>query len=152
MKFLCGISFCALALAGTPDKPLGSPEADLARLESEPHLEKRARGALDNAEDALKEAQNAYKKSDLSATDARLREVQQSVEIVEVSLKQTGKNPSRSPKNFKHAEMKTRGLLRRLDGFREQMSVVDRPMIEPVIGKVQQVHDTLLDGIMGKRK
>ena len=152
MKFLCGICFCALALAGTPDKPLGSPEEDLARLESEPHLEKRARGALDNAEDALKEAQNAYKKSDLSATDARLREVQQSVEIVEVSLKQTGKNPSRSPKNFKHAEMKTRGLLRRLDGFREQMSVVDRPMIEPVIAKVQQVHDTLLDGIMGKRK
>ncbi len=152
MKFLCGICFCALALAGTPDKPLGSPEEDLARLESEPHLEKRARGALDNAEDALKEAQNAYKKSDLSATDARLREVQQSVEIVEVSLKQTGKNPSRSPKNFKYAEMKTRGLLRRLDGFREQMSVVDRPMIEPVIAKVQQVHDTLLDGIMGKRK
>jgi len=152
MKFLCGICFCAVALAGTPDKPLGSPEEDLSRLESEPHLEKRARGALDNAEDALKEAQNAYKKADVSATDARLREVQQSVEIVDVSLKQTGKNPSRSPKNFKHAEMKTRGLLRRLDGFREQMSVVDRPMIEPVIAKVQQVHDALLDGIMGKRK
>ena len=89
MKFLCGICFCALALAGIPDKPLGSPEEDLARLESEPHLEKRARGALDNAEDALKEAQNAYKKSDLSATDARLREVQQSVEIVEVDAEIT---------------------------------------------------------------
>jgi len=152
MKFLCGICFCTLALAGVPDKPLGSPEDDLARLESEPNLEKRARGALDNAVDALKEAETAYKKADLSATGARLREVQQSVELVEVSLKQTGKNPSRSPKNFKHAEMKTRGLLRRLDGFRDQMSVVDRPMIEPVITKIQQVHDTLLDGIMGKRK
>ena len=152
MKFLCGICFCALALAGTPDKPLGSPEEDLARLESEPHLEKRARGALDNAEEALKEAQDAYKKADLSATDARLREVQQSVEIVDVSLKQTGKNPSRSPKHFKYAELKTRDLLRKLNGFRDQMSVVDRPMIEPVIAKVQQVHDTLLDGIMGKRK
>ena len=75
MKFLCGICFCTLALAGVPDKPIGSPEDDLARLESEPNLEKRARGALDNAVDALKEAETAYKKADLSATGASLPDI-----------------------------------------------------------------------------
>jgi hypothetical protein len=67
-------------------------------------------------------------------------------------LRQTGKNPSRSPKHFKYAELKTRDLLRKLDSFREAMSVTDRPVVDRVIGAVQKIHDALLDGIMGKNK
>jgi hypothetical protein len=82
----------------------------------------------------------------------RLEEVQQSVELAETSLNQTGKNPSRSPKHFKQAELKTRDLLRKLDGFRHEMSVADRAVADRVVDAVQKIHDALLDGIMGKKK
>lgn len=48
--------------------------------------------------------------------------------------------------------MRTRDLLRRLDGFRDQMSVADRPEAERVVESVQKIHDAWLDGIMGKKK
>jgi hypothetical protein len=126
--------------------------AQLARIEAEPHAEKRARAALDYADEALREARDAYAKGDTAATSARLEELEQSIELADSSLKATGKNPSRSPKNFKYAELKLREILRKLDGFREEMSVVDRPVVERVIAEVQKIHDTLLDSIMGKRK
>jgi hypothetical protein len=108
--------------------------------------------ALDNADDALKQARDAYDKGDNDAVTARMQEVEQSVELAESSLKQTGKNPSRSPKHFKFAELKTRDLLRKLESFREAMSVADRAVADHAIGTVQKIHDALLDGIMGKNK
>jgi hypothetical protein len=128
------------------------PGDEMARIQSEPNLEKRARTALDHADEALKQAHDAYERGDNAATSACLEEVQQSVEVADRSLRQTGKNPSRSPKHFKAAELRTRGLLRRLDGFREQMSVVDRPVVDRVTASVQKIHDALLEGIMGKKK
>lgn len=132
--------------------PEGTPADDLARIQAEPHPDKRAHMALDNADDALKQARDTYDKGDNEAMAARLQEVERSVELAEGSLKQTGKNPSRSPKHFKYAELKTRDLLRKLEAFREGMSVADRPAMDRVIGTVQKVHDALLDGIMGKNK
>lgn len=130
----------------------GAPADELARIQAEPHPDKRAHLALDNADDALKQARDAYDKGENEAAASRLQEVERSVELAESSLKQTGKNPSRSPKHFKYAELKTRDLLRKLDSFRESMSVTDRPVVERAIGTVQKVHDALLDGIMGKSK
>ena len=72
--------------------------------------------------------------------------------LADSTLKQTGKNPSRSPQHFKYAELRTRDLLRKLDGFRDDMSVADRPALERVIATVQKIHDALLEGIMGKKK
>jgi hypothetical protein len=144
--FLLLWTICLLA------KPAVPPADDLARVESEPHPDKRAHLALDNADAALKEAREAYDKGDNEGTSSRLEEVQRSVELAHSSLKQTGKNPSRNPKHFKYAELKTRDLLRKLESFRESMSVTDRPPVEHVIAAVQKIHDTLLDGIMGKNK
>ena len=140
-----------LALFAPGEKPLATPTEDLARVQSEPHPEKRAHAALENAEDALKQAREAYVKGDNDNTSSRLEEVERSVELADSSLKQTGKNPSRSPKHFKYAELKTRELLRKLDGFRDEMSVADRPAVDRVIGKVQKIHDALLEGVMGKK-
>ncbi len=141
--------FCAWTVVG---QPAGTPEEDLARVQSEPNLEKRAHAALDNAEEALKQARENYAKGDETATESRLEEIQKSVELAESSLKQTGKNPSRSPKHFKEGELRTRELLRKLDGFREQMSVADRKMADDVASTVQKIHDAWLEGIMGKKK
>jgi hypothetical protein len=141
-----------LPLLTAGEKPLGTPAEDLARLEAEPHLEKRAHAAIENADDALKLAREAYAKGDTDNTAARLEEVERSVEVADSSLKQTGKKPSRSPKHFKYVELRTRELLRKLDGFRDEMSVADRPVVDRVMGKVQKIHDGLLEGIMGKSK
>jgi hypothetical protein len=139
-------------LLAAGQKSSEAPADDLARLQSEPNLEKRAHSALNNAEDALKQARDAYTSGDTSAAESRLEEVGQSVELADSTLKQTGKNPSRSPKHFKYAELRTRDLLRKLDGFRDDMSVVDRPALDRVMATVQKIHDALLEGIMGKKK
>ncbi len=127
--------------------------ADLSTAKSEPNLEKRARRALENAESSLKSAESAYlEKGDLKQTDAALQELSESVQLAYDSLVKTGKNPSRSPKHFKQAEIKTRELLRRLTDFRDQMSALDRDRTDNVIATIQKVHDDLLAGIMGEKK
>jgi len=141
-----------LAVGAALGQPAPPPNDDLARIEAEPNLPKRAHAALENADQALKEAREAYAKGDVAAATARLDEVQRSVELADSALKQTGKDPGRSPKHFKQAELRTRELLRKLDNFREQMSVADRAPEERVAGVVQKIHDAWLDGIMGKKK
>ena len=127
--------------------------ADLSQAKAEPNLEKRSKLALENAEAALKDARSAYHSGDLKKTGLLLKEVQDSVVLAETSLDDTGKNPRKSPKWFKRAELDTRDLLRRLTAFEQDMSVADRPLIQPVKTKIQQVHDDLLMGIMeGKKK
>jgi hypothetical protein len=139
-------------LLAAAQKSSGAPADDLARLQAEPNLEKRAHAALANAEEALKQARDAYTNGDTAGAEARLGEVEQSVELADSTLKQTGKNPSRSPKQFKYAELRTRELLRKLDGFHDDVSVADRPVLDRVTATVQKIHDALLEGIMGKKK
>jgi hypothetical protein len=131
----------------------GNLRADLRQAKAEPNLEKRSKLALDNAEDALTAAREAYEKGDDAQVAARAKEISDSVELAESSLEQTGKNPRKSPKWFKHAEMVTRELLRRIDAFQQAMNVADRPMMNAAKDKVQEVHENLLLGIMeGKNK
>ena len=60
--------------------------ADLAQVRAEPNLEKRAHGALDNAERALKACRKAYDSGDLPQTQALLDEVKDSVSLADESL------------------------------------------------------------------
>src|SRR5262249_28753804 len=84
--------------------------ADLAQLKAEPNLEKRSKRALDYAEATLKEARTAYGNGDTAKSTTLVGEVRESVELAERSLKETGKNPRKSPKYFKKAEIETRAL------------------------------------------
>ncbi len=127
--------------------------ADLAQVRAEPNLEKRSRAALENAERALKDSRKAYEAGDLKETAALLDEVKESVDLADISLKETHKDPIRSPKHFKNAEIKTQTLLRRLEALSQDMNVADRPLVEKVKERVQEVHETLLQGVMvGKKK
>jgi hypothetical protein len=127
--------------------------ASLDAAKAEPNLEKRSSLALDNAIRALQSARDAYlAQSDMKQVGASLEEVSASVELAYDSLQQTHKIPSRSPKYFKKAEIETRGLLRRIDDLREQMSVDDREVLDRVRAVVQKVHESLLEGIMGGEK
>ncbi len=136
----------AIALAAGP------AWADLTAARAEPNLEKRSRKALDNADRAAAAARQAYRNGDLRQSQAALEEIGESVLLAHESLKQTGKNPARSPKHFKHAEIKTRGLLRRLDDFRQEMSIDDRETLDRVRAVIDRIHRELLEGIMGGKK
>lgn len=126
--------------------------AGLQPARNEPNPEKRCKLALANADQAVSEARDAYNRQDMKAVESKLAEVRQSVELAEAALKASGKKPGRSPGPFKYAETRSRELLRRLDGLKQEMDASDRPMIEPVQNRVQEIHDAWLDGILTHAK
>ena len=131
----------------------GTLRADLKPALAEPNLEKRSKLALDNAASAFKALREAYQKGDNEQLTAYAAEIQESVDLAYTSLEQTGKNPRKSPKWFKQAEIDTRALLRRLEGFQQDMNFADRPLLDKVKARVQEVHDELLTGLLeGKNK
>lgn len=143
------VRWCALLLwaAGT-----GLAGAQLDQARAEPNLEKRSKLALENADAVLKEAREAYRAGNSTETAAKVTELEESVELAYDSLTGTGKNPRKSPKYFKQAEMATRELGRKLDDFQREMSYNDRASLDAVKAKIQQVHDDLLTGLMEGRK
>src|SRR6202162_2061284 len=108
---------------------------DLGTIKQEPNLERRSDLAMQYANSALDTAREAYTAGNIDKTETAIEEVESSVDLAYDSLGQTGKDPRRSPKFFKRAEMSTRQLLRRLDGMMESMSVADRALIEKGRGR-----------------
>jgi hypothetical protein len=121
---------------------------DLGTVKTEPKLEKRSELALQYANSALDSAKTAYQEGRFEQTQQALVQVKDAVTLSYDSLVATGKNPRKSSGPFKNAEKATRELLRRLLGFRDSMSVVDHPVLDPVMEDVKVVHDQLLTGIM----
>lgn len=137
----------ALTLAGGA---AASTELDAVRAEA--NLEKRSKLALDNAASALRSAREAYQAGDTATVTVKTDEIGESVDLAYNSLTETGKNPRKSPKWFKHAEMETRELTRRLEDFAQQMNYNDRAILDKIRARVEQVHDELLTGLMEGRK
>jgi hypothetical protein len=52
-------------------------------------------------------------------------------------------------RHYKRAEIGSRKLLRELDGFRNEMSYLEREEIDKVIQTVQKVQSELLHAVMG---
>ena len=131
----------------------GCLRADLKPALAESNLGKRSKLALDNAAVALKAAREAYATGDNQKVAAAADEILQSVDLAYESLMKTGKNPRSSPRWFKPAEISTRDLSRKLETFQRDMDYADRPLLDKVKARVQQVHDELLLGLMeGKKK
>jgi hypothetical protein len=125
---------------------------DLEGIKAEPNLEKRSDRALEYANRAISEARQAYAAGDLNKTRQALEEVRSAVELSYDSLEATGKNPRRSPKHFKRAEVDIRQMLRRLRGIEDEFSVDDRGLVQSVEQRLQEIHDELLSSIMTKKK
>ncbi|MDR3698211.1 MAG: hypothetical protein P4L56_01170 [Candidatus Sulfopaludibacter sp.] len=137
----------AMALAAAP-----GASADLTKARAEQNLERRSKLALDNAAAELQAAREAYRNGDADKVPAHVTELGESVDLAYESLKQTNKDPRRSPKWFKNAEISTRDLLRKLDTFQQDMSFNERAGLDEVKAKIQQVHDDLLVGLMEGKK
>lgn len=125
--------------------------ADVTAIKGEPDLDKRSELALANADHAIDEARKAYSDGDDKALKASLAEVQESVELSFDALRQAPGQP-RKNKYYKRAELKVRALVRRLNGFRQEVSFDTQQSVDPVIRKLSDVHDQLLNAIMSKKK
>ncbi len=90
---------------------------DLAAVKLEPNLERRSERAIDNASAAMDAARDAASAGDSAKTKIALDEVRDSVDLAYQSLVESGKSARRNPKFFKRAELKTRELMRRLEGL-----------------------------------
>ncbi|HSR08062.1 MAG TPA: hypothetical protein VLM42_12990 [Bryobacteraceae bacterium] len=125
---------------------------DLPSIQQEPNPERRSQLAMDYAGAALDAARSAYQSSDLEKTQTSLTEVGAAVDLAYGSLQQSGKEARRDPKFFKRAELSTRQLLRRIEGFAESMSFEDRAAAEKLRDRVAAIHDNLLQDLMAKKK
>jgi hypothetical protein len=107
---------------------------------------------LKNADSMIGRAREAYRKVDEAELKAALEEYDESIELCRQSLEESGRNARKKPKYFKKAEIGARQLLRRLDTLRQEMSVDDRPQVDPMIEKTHQFQESILAAIMGKKK
>jgi len=126
--------------------------AGLPEVKSERNLERRAKLALENADHALSAARSAYAKQDTTATTASLKELEESIEVAQGALEDTGKDPRHRPKAFKLGESHTRELLRRMESFENEMDLDDRKMLDSAKAKLNEANEAWLLGIMNGRK
>src|SRR5689334_7519414 len=103
--------------------------ADLASVQREGNLERRSELALDEAEVELDAARASYKKGDGKAFRDSLDSVRAAVQLSYDSLKESGKNARKHPKYFKRADLRMRTLLRRIDGFEQEVGFDDRQQV-----------------------
>jgi hypothetical protein len=141
-----------LMLAAAAAAPVTSL-ADMKSVMAEQDLGKRSKLALDNASAALKSAREAYNNDQKEQLSAAVNEIMESVNLASESLKATGKNPRKSPKWFKQAEIATRDLLKKMETLQHDMSFDERSVLDKARNRTQEVHDELLLGLMeGKHK
>jgi hypothetical protein len=124
---------------------------DVSSIKTEPNLERRSDLAIENANLAIDNARAAYQAGDTKKTEAQLNEVRESVDLSLESLENSRKKP-RNNSHYKKAELRIGKLLRRLSGFRDEMSVDDRKPLDDVVTRLQEVHDRLLSEIMSKKR
>jgi hypothetical protein len=126
--------------------------SDLSAIRSEPNPEKRAKLAMEHANEELRSAVKAYSGGDVKGALAAVGELGESVDLCKASLRATGKDARKNPKAFKRAEMEIRELLRRLKSVETDFSVDDRAAILDVEQHLQEIHDDLIQQIMSKKK
>jgi hypothetical protein len=124
----------------------------LDQVKSEANPERRARLAVDYAAVAEKQAETAYDDGDMKQVHGHLQDVVDSITLARDSFVASGRKPGRSPRPYKYAEMHSQEILIRLHDLEEKMDVSERPDVEGARIKIQEIHDSWFDGIMGRSK
>jgi hypothetical protein len=124
---------------------------DLTAAKAEPDLNRRSELALVNADVKIDEARQAYQAGNEEAEEAAILEVAESVTLCYQSLEKARGEPRKS-KYYKRAELKVSALMRRLSGFRDEVSFDFRPNVEAALKRLSDIHDELLSDIMSRKK
>ena len=122
--------------------------ADLAAVKAEPNLEKRSEKALVYAGEVVTAMRAELDSNNVEKIKTQLVEFQAAVDLSLDSLAATGKNARRSPKYFKRAEVRLRELQRRLETFKRDMPLDDRPALDGVLAHVGKKIDGLVEATL----
>lgn len=125
--------------------------ADLASIKEEPNPEKRADKAMDYGGKMLLEVREKFSKHEMKQLEIALAEFRGALELAVDSLKATGKEPSKNPRAHKKVELRLREFMRKLKTMEHDLDFDDRAMIKPVIDRVGQIQDDLVQGIFSKK-
>jgi len=125
--------------------------ADLDAVKAEPDLNHRSELALMNADEKIDAAREAYQAGNEAAEAAAIQEVADSVALCYAALEETHGAPRKS-KYYKRAELKVSALMRRLSGFRDEVSFDFRPRVDAALKRLSDIHDDLLSDIMSRKK
>jgi hypothetical protein len=129
----------------------GVLHADLKAVLEERDLGKRSKLALENAEADLKAVREVYQKGDNPAIAPLVKDLRESIDLAWDSLEGTGKNPRKSPKWFKQAEIETRLLLKKMETLQHDMNFEDRAVLDEAKARLQKVNADLLVELMEGR-
>ncbi len=121
--------------------------ADLAPVKAIGDPNKRAESAVDHANQELDAARQAWDAGNWEGAQSALSELRESAELADASLKQSSGRP-RNNKHYKRVELRLRDLIRRLDGFRNDVDYEHREEVGKTETRVQEVHDQVLAAIM----
>jgi hypothetical protein len=136
--------FLLLAAAPAP--------ASFDQVKAEPNPERRARAAVDFAAIAERKAEAAFSNGDMKEVAVELTTMKESMEMTRDSLVASRKTPGRNPELYKYAELRSREILTRLEDFERRMLVEDREVLAVPKARVQEIHDSWFEGIMGRAK
>jgi division protein CdvB (Snf7/Vps24/ESCRT-III family) len=128
------------------------PPPNLADVRSEANLERRAELALDNAHTAIDRAREFAKAGEYDKLHQQVIEVQESVELCQESLEAAGKDPRKNVRQFKKVEMRIHQLTRRMKGFADEVSIEDKPAIEKVANRLDEINDEIVGDMFGRKK
>ena len=123
-----------------------------AKLAQESDPIKRARLQIRLAEFRLDEARKQYDEGEPEPGLAQLKQMLALVEEAQNGLFGTGSNPRRKPRGFKEAEIKLRELSRRLEDLRVSIPTEERVEVEKIAGRLVEIRERLLLGLMNVRK
>jgi hypothetical protein len=123
---------------------------DQVKVEANP--EHRARLAVDYAGVAERRAETAYAEGNMDQVRGNVKDMLDSMELARDSFVASGKRPGRSPGPYKYAEMHSSELLIRLNDLEQKMDAVERDIVDGAKMKVQEIHDSWFEGIMGKSR
>ena len=135
--------WAATAAAASPTWPQVEAEADLVR---------QSRLALDYARGQVDEMLKAYLDGRPDDARANLQGIVRAVEVAQAALQETGKHPRKKPKHFKNAEIATRKIVNDLKQAQTKLAFDERPDLDPVIAKLEEINLQLLMGIMQPKK
>ena len=108
--------------------------------------------ALDAASRSLDAARASHASGAPADTKANLEQSADATDLSLQSLIAMGKPPFKNANNYKKAEMRTRDFLRRIEALRKDANFEDREALDSAFNRVNQIHETLIDGVMSKKR
>ena len=106
---------------------------------------KQSIAELADAEQAFDDARSAYDKGDIDKGDAQLEKMTKALDACVGSLEAAHK-----ARFYKKAEIKVALLQRRMSGLLDDIELPRRGWAEQTSRKLDEIHDKLLAGAMGK--